>query len=92
MESHYAQQLLDIVLSWNYWELEAKLTAGKGPILELPTIPKQFGTPEVHAPDPRLSCQLAAGSWRTWRAPLIERISAGCAGAAACPLVVVGGT
>lgn len=47
METHYASQLLDILLSWDYWEVERNLTQGKGPIKKLPTIPKHFATPEV---------------------------------------------
>lgn len=42
MESLYAAQLQDILLSWDYWELERKMAEGGGPISELPTIPKQF--------------------------------------------------
>lgn len=26
MEAHYASQLLDIVLSWNYWDVEERLS------------------------------------------------------------------
>ncbi|PSC70977.1 putative helicase MAGATAMA 3 [Micractinium conductrix] len=44
MENLYATQLQDILISWDYWELERKMAEGGGPIAELPTIPKQFAT------------------------------------------------
>ena len=47
MESQYASQLMGIILSWDYWEIESKLAQGEGPIAHLPTIPKHFSTPEV---------------------------------------------
>lgn len=37
----------DILLSWDYWELERKMSAGGGPISELPTIPQHFTSVEV---------------------------------------------
>ena len=37
----------DILLSWDYWELERKMSEGGGPISELPTIPKQFCSVDV---------------------------------------------
>ena len=40
----------DILLSWDYWELERKMSEGGGPISELPTIPKQFCSVEVRQP------------------------------------------
>ncbi|KAL4853029.1 putative helicase MAGATAMA 3 [Chlorella vulgaris] len=46
MEAGYASQLADILLSWDYWELERKMADGGGPIAELPTIPKQFASVE----------------------------------------------
>ncbi|KAL4448164.1 hypothetical protein ABPG75_005383 [Micractinium tetrahymenae] len=46
MESQYAAQLQDILLSWDYWELERKMAEGGGPISDLPTIPKQFALVE----------------------------------------------
>ncbi|KAI7846383.1 hypothetical protein COHA_000094 [Chlorella ohadii] len=48
MESQYAQQLQDVLLSWDYWELERRMAEGGGPIAELPTIPKQFATVEEY--------------------------------------------
>ena len=37
----------DVLLSWDYWALERQMAEGGGPIAELPTIPKQFGSVEV---------------------------------------------
>ncbi|PRW45131.1 putative helicase MAGATAMA 3 [Chlorella sorokiniana] len=48
MESQYAQQLQDVLLSWDYWELEQRMAEGGGPIAELPTIPKQFASVEEY--------------------------------------------
>lgn len=47
MESLYAAHLQDILLSWDYWELERSCRNGGGPIEELPTIPIQFSSAEV---------------------------------------------
>ncbi len=47
METQYASQLMGIILSWDYWDIESKLAQGEGPIAHLPTIPKHFSTPEV---------------------------------------------
>lgn len=47
MESGYAAQLQEIVQSWDYWQLERDVTDGKGPITQLPTIPKTFSSVQV---------------------------------------------
>lgn len=47
MESSYAAQLQDILLSWDYWQLERDVAEGKGPITELPTIPSTFPSIQV---------------------------------------------
>ena len=40
----------DILLSWDYWQLEREMAEGGGPIAELPTIPRQFASVEVGTP------------------------------------------
>lgn len=45
MDAHDAPA--DVLLSWDYWELERRMAEGGGPIAELPTIPKQFASVEV---------------------------------------------
>lgn len=47
MDSTYATQLQDIILSWDYWRLDRAIAAGKGPIEELPTIPLTFASVQV---------------------------------------------
>ncbi|RMZ53306.1 hypothetical protein APUTEX25_004794 [Auxenochlorella protothecoides] len=48
MESGYAAQLQEIVQSWDYWQLERDVTDGKGPISQLPTIPKTFSSVQAY--------------------------------------------
>ncbi|EFN56459.1 hypothetical protein CHLNCDRAFT_57676 [Chlorella variabilis] len=38
----------NILLSWDYWELERRMADGGGPIAELPTIPQQFSSVEEY--------------------------------------------
>lgn len=57
----------DILISWDYWELERKMAEGGGPIAELPTIPKQFATVDVST---RAACGGSKlGDWPAWVAP-----------------------
>ena len=44
MESLYAQQLQDVLLSWDYWELEKNASEGRGLFDKLPTIPVRFSS------------------------------------------------
>lgn len=61
MESGYARQLQDILLSWDYWDLGRELEAGRGPISELPSIPSAFSSVDVsHGQGAEASTVLAA--------------------------------
>lgn len=47
MESQYATELQNILLSWDYWHLERLSRDNKGPIDTLPNVPQKFSTVEV---------------------------------------------
>lgn len=49
MPGRAAPSPADVLLSWDYWDLERRMAEGGGPIAELPTIPKQFASVEVRA-------------------------------------------
>ena len=94
MESQYASQLMGIILSWDYWDIESKLAQGEGPIAHLPTIPKHFATPEVrqraihmwHVTRPSCVCdKQARGSCS--RAPCKSKVPVAFAGRLRLPMI-----